>query len=60
MNLKEKKIKDVAFELIPKKLRINILNLISDICVNKRDFSNYKFREEIKEYLYIIEKFTLE
>ena len=60
MNLKEKKIKDIAFELIPQKLRMNILNLISDICINKRVFFNYKFSEEIKEYLYLIENFTLE
>ena len=59
MNSKEKKIKDIAFELIPQKLRINLLNLISDVCINKRDFFNFKFTNEMSEYLRIIEEFTV-
>jgi len=60
MNTKEKKIKDIAFELIPKKLRVNFLNLISDVCVNKTDIKDSEFCEEMNEYLKIIERFTAE
>ncbi len=58
LNTKEDKIKNIAHSLIPQKLKINLLNLLSDICINKRDYEIINTNKELKVYFDKIEKYT--
>ncbi len=49
INTKENKIKEIAFELIPKKLRFNLLHLLSDICFNIKEPVECDFTGELSK-----------
>ncbi len=59
-NTKENKIKELAMELIPKKLRINLLHLLSDICVNLKEPTNCDGIDEVLDVMKEIESLTCE
>jgi len=59
-NTKENKIKEIAMELIPKKLRINLLHLLSDICLNIEEPVDCDGIDEVLDIMTEIENLTCE